>query len=122
MALVTYFGMFNQLNDYVSNQLARKLYYAFVSTDLSYSIEVYGSCSDASLDILQVIQNKLLKLLLWLGPYTSVNLLHSELNILKVKDRYNTSLLLFVHEDIQGDGSAVVKIYFVRMPLDKRAI
>ena len=35
MALVTYFGIFNQLNDYVSNQLARKLYYAFVSSNIS---------------------------------------------------------------------------------------
>ena len=47
-----------------------------------------------------------------------MNLLLSELNILKVKDRYNKSLLLFV----QGDGSAVVKNYFVRMTLDKRVI
>ena len=48
----------------VSNQLARKLYYVFVYSNISYGIEVYGSCSDTSLDRLQVIQNKLLKLLL----------------------------------------------------------
>ena len=30
MALVKYFGIFVQLKDNVSNQLARKLYYAFV--------------------------------------------------------------------------------------------
>ena len=76
--------------------------------------EVYGSCSDTSLERLQVIQNKLLKLLLRLDPYTSTNLLHSELNILKVKDLYNTSLLLFVHANLQGDCRAAVKNYFVR--------
>ena len=62
----------------------------------------------------QVIQNKSLKLLLRLDPYTSTNLLHSELNILKVKDLYNTSLLLFVHVNLQGDCPAAVKNYFVR--------
>ena len=102
MTLVKYFGIFNQLKDYVSNQLARKLYYAFVYSNINYGIEVYGSCSDTSLGRLQVIQNKLLKLLLRLDPYTSTNLLHSELNILKVKDLYNTSLLLFVHANLQG--------------------
>ena len=114
MTLVKYFGIFHQLKDYVSNQLASKLYYAFVYSNISYGIEVYGSCSDTSLERLQVIQNKLLKLQLRLDPYTNTNLLHSELNILKVKDLYNTSLLLFVHANLQGDCPAAVKNYFVR--------
>ena len=54
MTLVKYFGIFNQLKDYVSNQLACKLYYAFVYSNVSYGIEVYGSCSDTSLDRLQL--------------------------------------------------------------------
>ena len=61
MTLVKYFGICNQLKDYVSNQSARKLYYAFVYSNISYGIEVYGSCSDTSLHRLQDIQNKLLK-------------------------------------------------------------
>ena len=69
MTLVKYFGIFNQVKDYVSNQLARKLYNAFVYSNISYGIEVYGSCSDTSLERLQVIHNKLLKLLLRLDPY-----------------------------------------------------
>ena len=81
---------------------------------VSYGIEVYGSCSDTSLERLQVIQNKLLKLLLRLDPYSSTNLLHSELNISKVKDLYNISLLLLVHANLQGDCPAAVKNYFVR--------
>ena len=114
LTLVKYFGIFNQLKDYASNQLARKLYNAFVYSSISYSIEVYGSCSDTPLERLQVIPNKLLKLLLRLDPYTSNNLLHSELNILKVKYLYNASLLLFMHAYLQGDCPAAVKNYFVR--------
>ena len=112
MTSVKCFWIFNQLKVYISNQLARKLYNAFVYSNISYGIEVDGSCSDISLERLQVIQNKLLKLLLRLDPYTSTNLLHSELNILKVKDLYNTSLLLFVHANLQGDCPAAVKNYF----------
>ena len=114
MTLVKYFGIFNQQKDYVSSQLARKLYYAFVYSNISYGIEVYGSCSDTSLDRLQVIQNKLSKLLLRLDPYTSTNFLYSELNILKVRDLYNTSLLLFVHANLKGNCPTAVKNYFVR--------
>ena len=76
MTLVKHFGIFNQFKDCVSNQLARKLCYAFVYSNISYGNEVYGSCSDTSLDRDQVMQNKLLKLLLRLYPYTSTNLLH----------------------------------------------
>ena len=50
MASVKYFGIFNQLNGYVSNQLTRKLHYAFVYSNISYGIEVCGSCSDTSLE------------------------------------------------------------------------
>ena len=82
-------------------------------SDICYGIEVYGLCSDTSLERLQVIQNKLLKLLLRLDPYTSTNLLHSELNILEVKDLYDTSLLLFVYANLQGDCPAALKDYFV---------
>ena len=83
-------------------------------SNISYGVEVCVSCSDTSLDRLQVVQNKLLKLLLRLDPYKSTNLLHSDLNILKVKYLYNTSLLLFMHANLQGDCPAVVKCYFVR--------
>ena len=55
MTFVEYFGIFDQLKDYVSKQLARKLYYAFVYSDICYGIEVYGLCSDTSLERLQVI-------------------------------------------------------------------
>ena len=64
-------------------------------SNISYGVEIYDSCSYTSLDRLQVMKNKLLKLLLRLDPYTSTNLLHSDLNILKVKDLYNTSVTVF---------------------------
>ena len=41
-------------------------------------------------------------------------MLHNELNILKVKDLHNTSLLLFLHANIQVDCPAAMKKYFVR--------
>ena len=87
---------------------------ALVYSNISYGVEVCVSCSDTSLDRLQVVQNKLLKLLLRLAPYRSTNLLHNDLNILKVKYLYNTPLLLFMHANLQGDCPAAVKCCFVR--------
>ena len=77
MTFVKYFGIFNQLKDYISNQLARTLNYAFVYSNISYGIEIYVSCSDTSLERLQIILNKSLKLLLRFDPYTNTNLLYS---------------------------------------------
>ena len=51
--------------------------------------------------------------MLRLDPYTSTNLLQRELNILKVKDLLNTSLLLFVHANLHGDCPAAVKNYLL---------
>ena len=46
MTLIKYFGISHQLKEYVSNQLARKLHYALVYSNISYDIEVIVSCSD----------------------------------------------------------------------------
>ena len=43
--------------------------------------------------------------------YLTTNFL---IQINKLKDLYNTSLLLFVHANLQGDCPAAVKNYFVR--------
>ena len=124
MTLVKYFGIFNQLKYFVSNQLARKLYYAFAYSNISYGIEVYGSCSDTTLERLQVIPNKSLKLLFWLDPYTSRNMLHTELNNLKVKDLCDTFLLLFVHAIYKAIvlllWKNILKEEIVRITQDKR--
>ena len=103
-SLIKLFGTFNQLKDYVSAKLARQIYYPFVYSRISYGIEVYGSCAKTSLERVQILQNKLLKLLLRLHPLTSTNSLHNNMKILKIKDVYGLSLCVFVYRNLQGDN------------------
>ena len=62
-SLLKYFGMFNRIKLFLTRQLCRNLYYAFIYSKIQYCIEIYGSCSTNLLSKVQTLQNKLLKLL-----------------------------------------------------------
>jgi hypothetical protein len=96
--VVKFFGIFNKLKHSISIKLARQLYFAFIYPHIKYGIEVYGNCTMKSIDKLQIIQNKLMKVLLNIPYRYSTNLLHKKLNILKVKDIYTSSLDMLVYD------------------------
>ena len=110
--VVKYFGIFNNIKQYISQKLARQLYFAFVSSRIRYGIESYGSCSQTNIAKLQTIQNKLLKLLLKLPFRHSTNDLHQKLKILKVNDLYKVCLLNFVHQRNTDNLPAPLSKYF----------
>ena len=64
MSLVKFFGIFNHVKRFVSKRKAHQLYFSFIFSRINHGIEVYGSCVDEHLSKLQVMQNKLFKLLL----------------------------------------------------------
>ena len=72
-SLVKYFGIFNHVKTIISKKIARQLYFAFIHSRIKYGIEVFGDCANEYLQKLQVIQNKLLKLLLNFDRRTSTN-------------------------------------------------
>ena len=86
--------------------------YAFIYSRLKYGIEVYGTCADYLINKLQVMQNKLLNLLLRLHPRTSTNDLHRNLNVLKLNDIYQTNTLAFVNECLVGNCPVHFRTYF----------
>lgn len=112
--LVKYFGIFNQIKDYISVRLARQLYFAFVHSRIKYGIEVYGSCSGTLLQKIQITQNKLLKLLLRKHPRTSTNELHNDLKLLKIGDIHKNSLSLFTHDCLSNRVPVPLQNYFRR--------
>ena len=96
-SLVKYFGIFNQIKPFITSRIARQLYFAFINSRISYGIEVYGHCADEYLSKLQILQNKLLKLMLKIDRRTSTNQLHRNLSLLKVTDIHTVSVLCFVN-------------------------
>ena len=111
-SLVKYFGIFNQIKYFVSKVIARQLYFAFVYSRIKYGIEVYGNCADYLLNKVQIMQNKLLKLLLRIDYRTHTSALHKGLNILLVKDIYEANILSFVNDCLTGNCPDYFAQYF----------
>jgi hypothetical protein len=110
--LLRYFGIFNHIKTTTTQGTARQIYFAFIYSRISYGIEVTGSCSNRLLSKLQVIQNKLLKLLLRLDRMTATNHMHSKLHLLKVEDIFKMKTLLFVNKCLTGNCPPHFAQYF----------
>ena len=110
--LVKHFGIFNHVKTIISKKIARQLYFAFIHSRIKYGIEVFGDCANEYLQKLQVIHNKLLKLLLHFDRRTSINELHQKVSLLKVVDIHNVNLLAFVIECRSGRCPTLFSNYY----------
>ena len=111
-SLVKHFGIFNHVKTIIPKKIARQLYFALIHSRIKYGIEVFGDCANEYLQKLQVIQNKLLKLLLNFDRRTSTNELHQQLSLLKVVDIRNVNLLSFVNECRSGRCPTLFSNYY----------
>ena len=111
-SLLKYFGIFNHIKYKVTPKVARQIYYAFIYSRIQYGIEVYSSCSETHTNRLQIIQNKLLKLILKLDRLTATNLLHKEINVLKVTHIGESSVPGFVNKVVRGHCPEIFHSYF----------
>ena len=111
-SLVKYFGIFNHVKAIISKKIARQLYFAFIHSRIKYGIEVFGDCAKEYLQKLQVIQNKLLKLLLNFDRRMPTNELHQQLSLLKVVDIHTVNVLSFVNECRSGRCPTLFSSYY----------
>ena len=95
-------------------KLTKQLYYSFVYSRIAYGIEVYGSCNTTLLAKVQVMQNKLLKILYNKDRRYSTNALHHELKLLQVKDIHELLLLKFIHTVLNGNPVKRYEAYFIK--------
>ena len=95
-----YFGIFNHIKAFINKRLVRQLYFAFIYSRISYGIEIFGNSSTANLSRMQVIQNKLLKLVLEMDRMTPTNSLHVNLHLLKVSDIFKVNTIVFVNNSL----------------------
>ena len=80
----------------MSVKIARQLFFAFMYSRIQYGIEIYGNCAKET-SKLQVMQNKLLKLLLKYDRRTPTSFLHHVLSILQLNDTHIVKVLSFVN-------------------------
>lgn len=74
------------------------VYKSLVFSKYNYAIELYGDTTNNLINKIQLLQNKLLKLLFLRNRLYATNLLHKETNTLKIKDNYELRLLLHIHK------------------------
>ena len=111
-SLLKYFGIFNHMKHKVNKKTARQLHFAFVFSSIKYGIEIFGNCTERNVNKIKTMQNKLLKLLLQLDKLTPTNILHNNLNILKINDLYKCSILSFVNDTQIGKCLKIFEKYF----------
>ena len=112
-SLTKYFSIFYNIRGFIDSRLSRSIYYTCIHSKIKYGIEVYGSANETFLNKLQVIQNKLMKLLTKKEQQYSTNLLHKNLDILKVHDIHRQSVLQFVHKCKTGNIISNFHNYFI---------
>ena len=97
-SIIKYFCIFNRFKYKITPVVVRQLYYAFIHSRIKYGIELYGSSSASNMNKVQVIQNKLLKMVLKLDRLMPTNDLHKIIKILKIDDSHKCNTLGLVNE------------------------
>ena len=90
------------------------IYTAYVFSKICYGIEIYGSINKTLSKRLQVVSNKLLKILFSLSPFHSTNQLHQGLDILQVKDAHKANVLKFVFLCLHNTPLSMFNNYYQR--------
>ena len=85
-SLTKFIGIFYHTGRIFSLETAIQVYYSFVYPRISYGIEIYGTAPASTLRPLQVMQNRLLKLLTRKPRRYPTNQLYVEYDLLKVSD------------------------------------
>jgi len=90
--------VFRMLGRYISKDQISQLYYAYVYPHIHYALEVYGNCSKTNMNLLQIVQNNLLRALCNVNRRFSSTKMHKDLNILKIQDDFKMAVLIFVYK------------------------
>ena len=112
--IIKYTSMFSKLRHYVPKPCLMSLYDSLVLSKISYAFEAFGIASQNKLKDLQVLQNRILRILQFKDRKYSTNAIHKECNILKLIDLYEFKILKFMHNVHYNKGKlpSVFKGYF----------
>ena len=111
-SLYKYFSLFYKMRQFVNNDLVRTIFYSCVYSRIQYGLEVYGTCNKTLLGKLQIIQNKLLRILGSKDRYYSTRQLHNDYDLLNIVEIRNMMILKFVYKCVKGQTIQVFENYF----------
>ena len=106
------FPIFYNIRKYLNKDQIRTIYFTMIYSRIKYGCMTYGLCIAENLKRLQIIQNKLLKVLLKKPFRYSTISLHKDLFLLQVKDIIVQEILAFVFDYFKGNHPSVFNNYF----------
>ena len=114
-SLNSLFSVFYNIRRYLTIEHIKVIYYAMIYSRIKYGICAYGFAKKENMDKVQILQNKLLKVILEKDRRTPTNELHKTLDILQVKDIFLQEISTFVCNYFQGNLPEGFSEYFITM-------
>ena len=110
--LKSLFHIFYNIRRYLSRENMKTLYYTLVYSRIKYGLSVYGQAGKTKLHKIQVLQNKLMKVLSSKKFRYSTDMLHNEFEILKVEVMLKQEVVTFVFDYFNDSLPSVFDNYF----------
>ena len=111
-SLNSLFSVFYNIRRYLTFEHIKVIYYTMVYSRIKYGICAYGFAKKENMDKVQILQNKLLKVLLEMKWRTPTNELHNKLDILLVNDLFFQEISTFVYNYLHGNLPDVFVDYY----------
>ena len=111
-SLRKYFSVFYNIRRYLNKEHIKSIYYSMIYSKIQYGLISYGLTTAKNIKKIQILQNKLLKVLTNQNFRTPTNELHKSLDILKVKDILTQGVLCFVHNFVNNKLPTIFDNYF----------
>ena len=100
------------LAQFLPTELVPQIYYAYIFPHIKYGLEVYGTCSKTNLKVLQVQQNKLLKILSHRNARENTKQMYDELKLLNCESLHKLFISLFVHKQVNNKLPTIFNEYY----------
>ena len=92
------FSIFYKIRQYLNAKVLKVLYFAFVYPHLLYGIEIYGNTYKSHITKLEILNNKILRILQNKSIRTPVIELYKSYDTLSLSQLHDYQILLFVHK------------------------
>ena len=108
----------SRIRPLVDQECLRTLYFGHAYSSLQYAILAWGSVSNSKLKRINVLHNRLLRLMSLHGPLNEIDLnineLYGNLRLLKFSDIYKLETAKFMHRCTNGNLPKSFDSYFVQ--------
>ena len=106
-------GMLSKIRHYVKFDTLCMIYHGIFSSLLLYASQIWGQINNQTINKLQILQNKALRILTFKPARTSAGPLFKECKILKLADNIKLQNFLFAYDNLKNTLPSTLKDSFI---------